>query len=237
MNFEKGFDTNAGYDPERGEGVEDGRESEADLRTERELFQDHERLDGDDEKADALVKSIKDQLAEESDGIIYIPIPEYSYDTKGNPFLGMGPRTIRLYSIARYLDVTFLHRFMYGDILVCGVRSGEYVEPRRRGAFVEHIRDTGGLPIEAVDGRDFDFEALKFSPYVASDSTMALFELYHKSDAHAGDRPHYPVDTWLVYDSGSYESVGEGQIEKLARYRLCPAYDRSASLIAVAVIN
>lgn len=204
---------------------------DVDLRHESEVFQDHERMDGDDEKAAAIVKSEKDKLAEETDGIIYISIPEYDYDISHNPFLGMGPNTVRIYSISRHLDVTFLHKFMYGNILVSAIQSGKYVPPHKRAKFVEHLKKTGGLPLGAGEKRGYDFTALRFAPYVGSDSTMPMFELYHKSDAYAGERPHYPLDVWAVYDLVAYDEVGGG------RYRLKPGYDRQSSLLAAAVIN
>lgn len=223
-----------GYDSERQR--ESDERLEVDLRRESEVFGDHERMESR-YKTDQQIAALRDQLAEESDGILRISIPEYTYNIARNPFIGMGPRVIRLYSIARHLDVIFLHRFMYGDILVCGIRSGDYVEPRRRGKFVEHIRDTGGLPIEGVGDQDYDFEALRFSPYVASDSTMPLLELYHKSELHAGDRPHHPVDVWIVYDGTCYEACGAGAITQTARYRLRPGYARAASMLSIAQIN
>lgn len=214
------------------EAAEDG----VDMRNENEIFRDHERLEQNDNDEQSVMAE-KDQLAEEKDGILYVKIPNYDYDTKYNPFLGMGPHTIRLYSIARYLDVTFLHRFMYGNILVRGIRSGQYVPIHSRAKFVENIRRTGDLPIISGENPSDDFEALRFAPYVASDSTMPVFENFHKSKEHAGDRPHYPVDVWLVYDAESYEQVSEESAEKTALYRLIDGYERKSTLLSIAVIN
>jgi len=214
------------------EAVEDG----VDLRGEGEIFRDHERLDQNDNDNQSVLAE-KDKLAEEKDGILYVPIESYKYDTKYNPFLGMGPHTIRLYSISRYLDVTFLHRFMYGDILVQGLRSGDFVPIHSRAKFIENIKETGGLSIDAQGSTDYDIEALQFSPYVASDSTMPVFELFHKSDKHSGDRPHLPVDVWLVYDKNAYKQVGERSTYNTSPYKLLDSYDRKSSLLAIAAIN
>lgn len=206
-------------------------EDDVDLRHESEVFQDHERLDSDEDKIDAMLKSERDQLAEESDGIIRLSIPAYEYDTAYNPFLATGPKAIRIYSISRHVDLVFLHRFMFANILVSPMRSGMYVSPDKRAKFAQYLRDTGGLPIEVQSTKDYDFTALRFEPYVRSDTTMTVFEYYHKSDAHAGDRPHYPLDIWAVYDLAAYNELGKG------KFRLKPDYDRKASLLAVAVIN
>lgn len=211
-------------------------ENDLDLRNENEVFRDHERL-ADDVLSDAALKSEWESLADEEDGVLYIKLPVYRYDTSYNPFLGMGPRTIRLYSISRHLDVTFLHRFMHGDILVRGLRSGDYVPLHQRKKFIKHIKETGGLPVIQTGETGYDFEALRFAPYVASDTTMPVFEKYHKSDEHSGDRPHYPVDIWLVYDINAYEQVSVEMDNKAARYKIRQDYDLQSSLLALAVIN
>ena len=206
------------------------------MRNESEIFRDHERLEVNDTEDQSKILD-DDQLAEEKDGVLYVPIPVYDYDTKYNPFLGMGPNTIRLYSVARHLDVMFLHRFMYGNILVRGLRSGDYVKKYQRKKFIKHIQESGGLPVSQMSEQGYDFEALRFSPYAASDTTMPLFEWYHKSEQHAGDRPHHPVDIWIVYDINAYQQLSEESNGKVARYKLLPDYDRRSSLLAIAVIN
>lgn len=211
-------------------------EDDLDLRAEKDVFPDHERPVGVG-FSDAALQADRETLADEEDGIIYIKLPVYNYDQSKNPFIGMGPHTIRLYEISRHLDVTFLHRFMYGSILVRGLRSGEYVSKYQRKKFVKHIKETGGLPVSQLESQGFDFEALRFAPYVASDTTRAIFDKYHLSDEYAGVRPHLPVDVWLVHDINAYELVGEESDNKLAKYALKEDYDRGSSLLAVAVIN
>lgn len=214
----------------------DSRELDLDLRNENEIFRDHERLDDIDLSDDSL-RADREALASEEDGVLYVSLPTYKYDISQNPFLGFGPKTIRVYSIARHLDVMFLHRFIYSDILVQGLRSASYVAVRQRKKFVKHIQQTGGLPVLEGDSRDCDFEALRFAPYVASDTTIPLFERYHKSRKYADIRPHTPVDIWLVHDMSAYERVSKESNNKIAQYRLLEGYDRRSSLLAVAVIN
>lgn len=224
FNFESNYEKSL-------EAIDD----DIDLRSENEVFRDNERLSVQEDDQSVLAE--KDNLADEKDGVLYVAIPSYKYDTAYNPFLGMGPRTIRLYSVARHLDVMFLHRFMYGNILVRGLRSGDYVPKYKRAKFIENIKQTGGLPISESGSKGYDFKALRFAPYVSSDSTMPVFEDYHKGKRHAGDRPHFPVDIWLVYDINAYEQVSEEPKGKIAAYSLKDDYDRQSSLLAIAAIN
>lgn len=233
------FENDPSYKPERLEtnGWERGlnHESNVDMRLESELFQDHERLDNDRGSSTELAR-LRDTLAEESDGILYLKVPEYDYDFTGNPFIGMGPHVRRTYAISRYLDVVFLHRYMYHDILVCGIRSRECVDERGRAAFVRHIRDTGGAPINLDSPDGYDFLAMKFSPYVASDTTAAWFTRYHKQEPLSHERPHYPVDIWMIYDANAYDEVPVPADFRKA-YALKPGYDRAMSLLGIAQIN
>lgn len=206
-----------------------------DLRAESELFQDHERLDGQ-QAVSAELSRLRDALVEDSEGILHLNIPEYSYSFTDNPFIGMGPRVRRTYAVSRYLDVVFLHRYIFHDILVCGLRSREFVKEKGRGAFVRHIRETGGVPLTLESDQPYDFLARKFSPYVASDTTAAWFTLYHKQEPYSLERPHYPVDVWVIYDANTYEEVPDaGDFRKA--YRLKHGYDRPTSLLGIAQIN
>lgn len=218
-------------------GVESGRhlEGDIDLRMESELFKDHERLNTDSEISAELAR-LRDTLGEDQDGILHISLSEYNYDFTTNPFVGMGSQVRRTYAISRYLDVVFLHRFMYHDILVCGIRSREFVDERGRAALVRHIRDTGGLPLHADDVNSYDFLAMKFAPFVASDTTAAWFKLYHKQEPLSLERPQYPVDVWIIYDAGAYQEVA-GPSDFRGPYRLKAGYSRPMSVLGIAQIN
>ena len=126
---------------ERSSRFEHAPEDDVDLRTEFEVFKDHERLVTGKDTDDGLAL-LRDTLAEDNDGIIHLDIPPYQYDFAANPFIGMGPEVTKTYEISRYLDVVLLHRFMFQDILVGGIRSRELVDERGRAAFVKHIRET-----------------------------------------------------------------------------------------------
>ncbi len=204
------------------------------MRHESEVFADHERVDNRD--TDDELKRLRDTLSEDSDGIIHLSIPAYVYDSATNPFVGVGPSVRRTYAVSRYLDVVFLHRFMYQDILVCGIRSGEVVPMTKRAAFVRHIRDTGGLAIDGAETAEYDILAMKFAPYVASDTTAAWMRLFHTTEPHAADRPHWPVDIWMIFDANAYEEVA-GATDFRRAFRLKPGFDRRASLLGVAQIN
>ncbi|QQS21571.1 hypothetical protein IPM09_03525 [Candidatus Saccharibacteria bacterium] len=227
------FEMFPGRDPERRFGAGE-REPTVDLRSEYEVFTDHERVDNARDNDDALAR-LRDTLSEDSDGIIHLVIPEYNYDFSTNPFVGMGPATRRTYAISRYLDVVFLHRFMYQDILVCGVRSRDFVDEPERAAWVRHISQTGGIRLDESD-TSYDILALKFAPYVASDTTAAWMLLYHKQEPHSTQRPHYPLDVWMIYDANAYKEI-EGVGDFRRAYTLREGYDRRASLIGIAQIN
>lgn len=231
-------DYDPSYDPERLAGdAEKSFEHEVDMRHESDVFDDHERVDTI-RNSDGQLARLRDTLSEDVDGIIHLTIPAYSYDVMTNPFVGMGPEVRRTYEISRHIDVVFLHRFMYQNILVCGVRSREYVDEGDRSAFVKHIRDTGGGVLD--DGnvsRDYDILAMRFSPYVASDTTAAWFMLYHKLSPHSLDRPQWPIDVWMIYDANAYDRVSVRDSDFREGYRLRHGYDRRASLLGVAQIN
>ncbi len=232
--MERGKDAWPGYDAERAEGGE--KEPSVDLRPENEVFRDHERMRNTEE--DTLLKMARDRLAEDIDGVMRIALEAYEYNFTTNPFVSDGPHVVRTYSIARYLDVTFLHRYMYQNILVCGIRSREFANERSRAKFIKRLLETGGDAIRS-DDQKYDFLALQFAPYVASDSTLALFDYYHKQSPHADERPQYPIDAWVIYDADSYAVVGrptDGNDPRTA-YRLKLGSDRRASVLGVAQIN
>lgn len=229
-------DYDPSYDPERLAGdSEKSHEREVDVRLENEVFTDHERIDGVRDTDSQLVQ-LRETLSEDVDGIIHLAIPAYDYDFTTNPFIGMGPNVRRTYEVSRHIDVVFLHRFMYQGILVCGIRSREYVDEGGRTAFVKHIRDTGGVILDADGRRGYDMRAMNFSPYVASDTTAAWFTLYHKQEPHSGERPQWPIDVWVIYDADAYELTGES-IDFRRSYRLRSGFDRRASVLGIAQIN
>jgi len=229
-------DYDPSYDPERLAGdSEKSHEREVDVRLESEVFTDHERIDSARDTDSQLVQ-LRETLSEDIDGIIHLVIPAYDYDFTTNPFIGMGPGVRRTYEVSRHIDVVFLHRFMYQSILVCGIRSREYVNENGRGAFVKHIRDTGGVVIDTDDSRGYDVLAMNFAPYVASDTTAAWFTLYHKQEPLSAERPQWPIDVWMIYDADAYEQVGES-IDFRRAYRLRDGFDRRASLLGIAQIN
>lgn len=238
-SIERGrFERDPSYNPERleGRGVEQEQthDNEVDLRHESELFKDHERIDSSGD--DAELSRLRDSLTEDIEGILHLTIPEYDYNFATNPFIGMGPRVRRTYAISRYLDVVFLHRYMFQDILVCGLRSRAFVDERGRPAFVKHLRDTGGIPISLTTADSYDFLALKCAPYVPSDTTAAWFALYHKQEPLSLESPHYPVDVWVIYDANAYQEVPNvGDFRKA--YRLKPGYNRQTSVLGIAQIN
>ncbi len=215
---------------ERDPSIED-----VDLRHESEVFADHERIDNKKDVDDELTQ-LRDTLAEDSDGIIHLDIPAYVYDFATNPFVGMGPNVTKTYEISRYLDVVFLHRFMYQEILVCGVRSREFVEETGRAAFVKHIRETGGLSLRDSASEPV-IRALEFLPFITYHSTAAVFRLYHTLEPRSKERPHYPIDVWMIFDAHAYEEVPEAARDVRNVFRLRDGYDRRASLLGVAQIN
>lgn len=240
-SIERGvFEHDPSYDPERlearGMEREQSREKELDLRLERDVFQDHERIDNGHD-ADTQLAQLRDTLVENQEGILHLAIPEYEYDVAINPFIGMGPDIKRTYSVSRYLDVVFLHRFVFQDILVCGLRSREFVSTEHRASFARHIRDTGGVRLDSEDQhKAYDFLAQKFAPYVTSDTTAAWFTLYHKQEPLSAQRPHYPLDIWVIYDANAYDEVpGLGDFRRA--YRLKSGYERRTSVLGIAQIN
>jgi len=238
-SFEQGgFGREPGNNPELVEGENGQTPSEeeplVDLRHENELFTDHERIDRAKD-TDSQLAQLRDTLSEDRDGVIHLTIPAYDYDFRMNPFVGMGPHVVRTYAISRHLDVVFLHRFMYQNILVCGLRSREFVDEAGRAAFVKHITQTGGAVVGTNDRRVYDFAAVLFAPFVASHTTAAFFTLYHKKMPHVAERPQYPIDVWLIYDASAYREV---EVVDFRRgYQLKMGYDRRASLLGVAQIN
>mgnify|MGYP000031551083 FL=1 len=206
---------------------------EVDLRHESEVFQDHERIDNSKDIDDQLVQ-LRDQLSEDSDGIIRIVIPAYEYDFRDNPFVGMGPRRVKTYEISRYIDVVFLHRFMYQDIIVCGVQSRAFAKEAQRAAFIKRVREMGGLPVN--DGNPPDILGREFVPYSPYHTTDAFFRLYHTTMPRAAKRPHWPLDLWLIFDQHAYRAV-DGSLDFRQAYRLRKGFSRRASLLGVAQIN
>lgn len=237
MSIESGkFEWFSGRDPERGEigtGEQGGEASEVDLRHESEVFADHERLSGAEDEA--WLALARDTLAEDTDGVLHIDIPDYRYDTDTNPFLGHGPHATRIFQIARVIDVVLLHRFMFHDILVCGLRSADFAESHTRANFVKRVSESGGGIVLADESSGYDIEAMRFAPYVASYSVGDWLERYHKQLPYRDERPHHPVDVWLIYDERAYERVSGDS--GCAQYRLKAGYDRKSSLLTVAQIN
>lgn len=207
---------------------------EVDLRRENEIFRDHERLKAAEDEA--FLKLARDQLVEEVDGVMHIALEAYGYDFATNPFLTSGPRGRKVYAIARYLDVTFLHHYMYQNILVCGLRSREFAGESSRAKFIKHLRESGGDAVRHEES--YDFLALKFSPYVEYHSTLPIFQFYHEQSPHTEERPQYPLDAWVIYDAEAYEKTGEprGHDPRTA-YRLKSGYVRSQTVLGVAQIN
>lgn len=236
-SFEHGStDYDPSYGAERPTGdTERSGERDVDTRLESEVFGDHERLDGARD-TDTQLAVLRESLSEDVDGIIHLAISAYDYDFATNPFVGMGPDVRRTYQISRHVDIVFLHRFMYQDILVCGIRSREYVDEAGRAAFVAHIHDTGGVILDGDETTKYDLLAMHFSPYVASDTTAPWFMRYHKQEPYSIERPQWPIDVWMIYDADAYERV-DGPDDFRRTYRLREGYDRRASLLGVAQIN
>lgn len=223
------------YDAEPRVESREAAESEVDLRHESEVFMDHERIDNARDVDDELM-ALRDQLSEDSDGIIHLDIPAYRYDFQTNPFVEMGPTVVKTYEIARYLDVVFLHRFMYQDILVCGVSSREFVGESGRAAWIKKLRDTGGLPLDTLHDT-YDMMALEFAPFVSYHSILKWFDNYHKQPPYRDARPHYPIDVWMIFDAHAYEKIATPDVGFRDAWRLIPGIDRRASLIGLAQIN
>lgn len=130
-NFESGsFDFYSNREkPSGGERERASELDDIDLRPESEVFQDHERIDSKD--LDDQLIALRDQLSKDTGGIIHIDIPAYRYDFADNPFVGMGPNRTKTYEISRYVDIVFLHRFMYQEIIVCGLQSRKFTNEAR----------------------------------------------------------------------------------------------------------
>ena len=86
-NFESGsFDFYSNREkPSGGERERASELDDIDLRPESEVFQDHERIDSKD--LDDQLIALRDQLSEDTGGIIHIDIPAYRYDFADNPFV------------------------------------------------------------------------------------------------------------------------------------------------------
>ena len=229
-NFESGFGNNF-----ESEYPDDNENLEVDLRSEHEIFADHERIDNGKDIDDQLAQ-LRDSLSEDSDGIIRLEIPAYAYDFSTNPFVGLGANHTKTYEISRFIDVVFLHRFMYQDIIVCGLQSRKFVEEQGRAAFVKHIRDTGGVPLDADENFAYEILGVEFAPFMQFHSTDAFFRLYHTIGGRVVERPHFPLDVWLIFDAHAYEKV-EGSPDFRQGYRLLQGFSRRASLLGVAQIN
>lgn len=234
--MERGFESWPGKNFESSEPKEPNPEDgEVDLRPENEVFRNNEIL-GREQNSLAQLNDMRDKLSEDTDGIIRIDLPAYDYDFSTNPFVGIGPDTRHVYQVSRYVDVVFLHRYMYQDILVAGVCSRDYVDEAGRLGFVKHIRDTGGIKLDLLEQSDYDFVGQGFTPFMSYHSTIANFRLRHTLAPGAGVFPHYPLDVWMIFDANCYEEVPcvEGFRR---RYRLRQGYDRRSSLVGVAIIN
>ena len=235
-NFESGgFDFYSNREkPSGGERERANELDDIDLRPESEVFQDHERIDNGKDLDDQLI-ALRDQLSEDTDGIIHIDIPAYRYDFADNPFVGMGPNRTKTYESSRYVDIVFLHRFMYQEIIVCGLQSRKFTNEIGRAAFIKRIRETGGLPLNR-DGSEPEVLGRAFVPYMSYHTTDAFFRLYHTVMPRVAERPHYPLDVWLIFDENAYQEV-DGSPDFRQAYRLRQGFDRRASLLGVAQIN
>lgn len=209
---------------------------DVDLRRENELFQDHERIDNNKDTSDNddLAK-LRDQLSEDSDGIIHIDIPAYKYNIEKNPFVGMDSRRVKTYEISRYIDVVFLHRFMYQDIIVCGLQSRAFVDDEKRANFVKHIRETGGISVDDEE-RTYDILGREFRPYMPFHTTDAFFRLYHTTPPLSEVTPHFPLDVWLIFDANAYTEC-DGSVDFRQAFLLKSGFSRRASLLGIAQIN
>ena len=235
-NFESGFDFEPHKNPENLEyGENSSRENEFDLRHESEIFLDHERIDNRKD-IDSQMVQLRDSLSEDSDGIIRLPIPAYDYDFATNPFVGLSFRATKTYEISRYVDVVFLHRFMYQDIIVCGLQSRKFVDEKGRAALVKRIRETGGMTIDDDDTRQYEILGKTFAPFMQYHTTDPFFRLYHTIMPRVAERPHFPLDVWLIFDASAYEEV-PGSPDFRQGYRLRSGYSRAATLLGVAQIN
>ncbi len=234
-NFERGFDFNSANNPEHefDSKMNAERETSVDLRMESELFQDHERVDSQKDIDEKLAR-LRDTLTEDYDGIIHLDIPEYHYDFMTNPFVGTDAERRRTYAISRYLDVVFMHRFLFQNIIVCGLQSRKFVDDNHRGEFVKHIRERGGIPIEP--GVPYDILGQRFMPLMTSSTVTAMFYLYHKQPPRSLEIPQYPLDIWLVYDAESYR-IAEGSPDFRQAFTLHRNHSRQASLLGLAQIN
>lgn len=234
-SFERGYDFQPVNNPEQEPGNQPKGECEklVDLRMESELFQDHERVDSQKDIDEKLAR-LRDTLTEDYDGIIHLDIPEYYYDFNANPFVGMDAHRRRTYAISRYLDVVFMHRFMFQNIIVCGLQSRKFVEETGRSSFVKQIRERGGISIEP--GVPYDILGQRFSPMMTSSTVSAMFYLYHKQIPRSEERPQYPLDVWLVYDAASF-TTATGSPDFRQAFTLHRDADRRASLLGVAQIN
>lgn len=234
-NFERGYDFQSINNPEQepGDNSNNEREKSVDLRMESELFQDHERVDSQKDIDEKLAR-LRDTLTEDYDGIIHLDIPEYHYDFNTNPFVGMDAHRRRTYAISRYLDVVFMHRFMFQNIIVCGLQSRKFVNEINRSSFIKQIRERGGIPIEP--GIPYDILGQRFSPLMTSSTVSAMLYLYHKQTPRSEERPQYPLDLWLVYDSASFTAT-TGSPDFRQAFTLKQGADRHASLLGVAQIN
>ena len=205
MTIERGrYEQDPSYDPERlaGDTEKSPEKLERDVFGEHEnesgVFRDHEfDPQSEDEDISEYVKLGK---------IVHILIPEYEYTTGGNPFAFDAKQPRDLASVAEKLNKEIRERFEGKNILVRAVQSGHFT--LRRGQLVKSIVAHGGDHVfRRADKAAGDIYALGFKPWTSESTVLKTLEGFHKFKPKSEERPHYPVDIWMVFDAASYENV------------------------------
>lgn len=205
MTIERGkYEQDPSYDPER--LVSDTEKSAEKL--ERDVFGEHENESGvfkdheldpqnEDEDVSEYVKLGK---------IVHLAIPEYKYDIKENPFAFDAEQPRDVAPIADRLNVEITERFEGKNILVRAVQCGHFTLQRHQ--LIKSIVAHGGDQVFRRGNEVSDtIYALGFEPWTKESTVLKTLEGFHKFKPKSEERPHYPVDIWMIFDAENYENV------------------------------
>jgi hypothetical protein len=204
MSIERGkYEQDPSYDPERLAG---SPEKNAE-KLERDVFGEHENESGvfrnneldpnrEDEDVSEYVTLGK---------IVRIAIPEYEYDIERNPFAFDTENPKDLASVAERLNTEIQSRFEGKNILVRGLQSGHFT--LQRNQLIKSIVAHGGDHVFARNEEADTMYALDFTQWSSESTVLKTLEGFHKFKPKSEERPHYPVDIWMIFDAASYDNV------------------------------
>lgn len=236
-----GIEHDPGYNPERGrKSIEMGHENEhsqeLDLRLERDVVRDNEKPLFDE-------SVIRDET-QNTMLLSRISVPLYHFSSSSNPFAWDESERVDLEPIAQALDTEILRRFEGRNILVRGIQSHNH-EDTSPSKLLEQIIRYGTdryLDIASdLSSTQIDLYAVEYRSFSAKDSTIGIFEGFHKWKPKSEERPHYPIDIVMIFDASSYERVEylhprHGVVASDA-WRLRTGVVRHESLLGIVAIN